>query len=77
MKAIPSQLAAEIDEISLWMFPSGSQKKVAQLAKVTEGFVSMVMAKKKKPTPEVLKAARQVMAENRARFEIPHLMKAS
>lgn len=78
MITLPPQLETELNEIALWMFVPGSQKRIAEKAEVTEQFISQVLNKKKNPNPKFMKAARCVMAENQAMFEIPQTyMKAS
>ena len=75
MKTLPVQLATEIDEINSWMFPVGSQLKIVEMTGYCQGFVSLMLSKKRFPTEEFLKAARKVAAENAVRFGHQPLMK--
>lgn len=74
---LPSDLETELDLISSWMFPNGSQKRICELSGYRQPFVSEMLNKKAFPTPKFMKAARMVMKENQAAFEVQPFMKAS
>ena len=77
MTSLPAELEAKIDQINSWMFRAGSQNRIAKRAGVSAAQVSMVLNKKKAPSPEFLKAAEQVVNEIRVEFGCEPMMKVS
>jgi transcriptional regulator with XRE-family HTH domain len=76
MKPIPAELSAKIDEAKSWMF-DGDQKEVAKRSGQAESRVSQVLNKRIAPDKSIIKYAVEVMNENKLRFEISPIMKAS
>lgn len=68
LKPLPPELEAKIDEVKQWMF-DGDQARVAKKSKKTREWVNKVL-NKHAFNAQILKAAIDVMNDNKAKFEI-------
>jgi hypothetical protein len=72
MRLLPPELEAKIDEVKLWLF-EGDQARVAKKSRKSRQWVNAVL-NKHAFNAQILKAAIDVMNDNKAKFEIKDLI---